>query len=84
MGAICEVLKAQKLSSSWGVKYRRDQLKEIEALRERNTAALAESRPLEYVYRAMYLPDKGMFCDAPGDLGIGDIQIVRVNVILVP
>lgn len=79
MGTISEVLKAQKLPSSWGVKFRRDQLKEIEALRERNTAALAESKPLEYIYRAMYMPDRGMFCDAPADLGIGDIQIVRVK-----
>lgn len=37
-----------------------------------NEAAAAEGRPLSYFWRRQYVPQSGMFCDPPADLGLGE------------
>lgn len=40
-------------------------------LLQRNEAAAKEGRPLEYIWRRLYVPEKGMLCDPPKDLQLG-------------
>ena len=40
---------------------------------ERNSAALAAKEPLAYIYRSLYIPEQGMFCQMPSDLHLGHL-----------
>ena len=70
-------LKAERLLRGWGLADRRSHMEEDAARRERNAAAAAASLPLEYVYRSLYLPEQGMFCELPEDLQLGTLLEVR-------
>ncbi|GMH33098.1 hypothetical protein BSKO_00932 [Bryopsis sp. KO-2023] len=74
LDSIKGVLKAGRLTEKWGPKHRREQLANYNTLREKNESAASDGSPIEYFYRSLYLPDKGMFCEAPADLGFNSIS----------
>lgn len=36
---------------------------------------------MQYIYRSLYLPEEGMFCQLPEDLGFGELVQVRSSVL---
>lgn len=60
----------------WSLADRRHQLAEDEALRQHNASAKEHGTPLRFFWRSLYLPEKGMFCQAPKDLQLGTRQKV--------
>ncbi|DBB09374.1 TPA: hypothetical protein ACH3X3_007949 [Trebouxia sp. C0006] len=64
-------IDAQRLQRPWSLSDRRQQLAEDEALRKHNADAKANGTPLRCVWHSLYLPEQGMFCQAPADLHLG-------------
>ena len=75
---VAQRLKAERLLRGWGLQDRRSHMEADAARRERNAAAAAASLPLEYVYRSLYLPEQGMFCELPEDLQLSTVLEVRL------
>lgn len=65
---------AQRLQRPWCLSHRRQQLAEAEALRQYNAEAKEQGRPLRHFWSSLYLPEQGMFCQAPADLQLGTPQ----------
>lgn len=72
-------IDAQRLQRSWSLSDRRQQLAQDEALSKHNADAKCNRTPLRCFWRSLYLPEQGMFCQAPADLHLGDKQEVRVK-----
>ena len=66
-----EAVAAKRLQRAWRGSDQAAVAAEDAALRARNAAAATAGRPLEYVYRSLYLPEQGMFCQLPTDLQLG-------------
>lgn len=62
---------AAGLQRPWSLAERRQQLAEDEALRQHNQAAKEQATPQRFFWRSLYLPQQGMFCQAPRDLQLG-------------
>ncbi len=75
-------IDAQRLQRPWSLSDRRQQLAEDEALREHNADAKGNGAPLRSFWRSLYLPEQGMFCQAPADLHLGHKQEVRVTILV--
>ncbi|KAL3133378.1 hypothetical protein ABBQ38_007248 [Trebouxia sp. C0009 RCD-2024] len=67
-------VEALRLQRSWALAHRRDQLAQDEALRQHNASAKEQGTPLHFFWRSLYLPEQGMFCQAPKDLQLGARQ----------
>ena len=74
---------AQRLQRPWSLSDRRQQLAEDEALRKHNADAKGNGTPLRCFWRSLYLPEQGMFCQAPADLLLGHKQEVRVTILVI-
>ena len=72
-------VNATHMKRDWSLEKRKAYQTEDAARRERNAAATAEAKPLEYFYRTLYLPKQGMFCQLPADLQLGSLQEVPPN-----
>ena len=66
-----EAVAARRLQRTWRGTDQVAAAAEDEALRTRNAEAAAAGRPLEYVFRSLYLPEQGMICQLPADLQLG-------------
>ena len=67
---------AERMQRPWSLQERMQQYAADELRRQRNTAAAAEGRQPELFWRSLYLPEEGMFCEAPKDLQLGTRQKV--------
>lgn len=65
---------AIRLDRGWRLEDRRSNVTADAARREQNARATEEGRPLQYIYRSLYVPEEGKFCALPRDLGLGTIQ----------
>ena len=70
-------MAARRLQRAWRGTDQAAAAAEDEALRARNAEAAAAGRALEYVFRSLYLPEQGMFCQLPADLQLGTRLPVR-------
>ncbi len=75
-------IDAQRLQRPWSLSDRRQQLAEDEALRKHNADAKANGTPLRCVWHSLYLPEQGMFCQAPADLHLGHKREVRMTILV--
>jgi hypothetical protein len=75
-------IDAQRLQRRWSLSDRRQQLADDEALRKHNADAKGNGTPLRCFWRSLYLPEQGMFCQAPADLHLGHKQEVRVAILV--
>jgi len=75
-------VNAQRLQRPWSLSDRRQQLAEDEALRKHNADAKGNGTPLRCFWRSLYLPEQGMFCQAPVDLHLGHKQEVRITILV--
>ena len=66
------------LQRPWSLADRRQQLAEDEALQQYNQSAKEHGTSRRFFWRSLYLPEQGMFCQAPKDLQLGTRQKVRV------
>ena len=69
---------AARLQRPWSLAHRRQQLAEDQALRQHNQSAKEQGSPQRFFWRSLYLPEQGMFCQAPRDLQLGTRQKVTV------
>ena len=69
---------APRLLRAWSLAERRQQLAEDEALHQHNQFAKEQGTPQRFFWRSLYLPEQGMFCQAPKDLQLGTYQKVCV------
>ena len=69
---------AARLQRPWSLALRRQQLAEDQALRQHNQSAKEQGSPQRFFWRSLYLPEQGMFCQAPRDLQLGTRQKVNV------
>ena len=76
MQNIQDKVDAQRLQRPWTLTDRRQQLADDEALRQRNRDAKESGTPLRFFWRNLYLPEQGMFCQAPAELHLGKRQEV--------
>jgi hypothetical protein len=76
VNSVTSRLAATKQTRSWGLSDRRAYITADLARLERNATAAAASQPLEYIYRSLYLPEQGMFCQLPSDFDLGRIAEV--------
>lgn len=67
------VVKAARLDRRWRLEDRRAHMQADSERRERNAQAAKDSQPLEYVYRSLYVPEEGKFCELPADFRLGTI-----------
>ena len=67
---------AERMQRPWSLQERMQQYAADELRRQRNKAAAAEGRQPELFWRSLYLPEQGMFCEAPKDLQLGTRQKV--------
>lgn len=65
---------ATRLDCGWRLEERRSHATADAARREQNARAAEEQRPMQYIYRSLYVPEEGKFCALPSDLGLGTIQ----------
>ena len=72
-----EAVAARRLQRAWRGTDQAAAAAADEALRGRNVEAAAAGRALEYVFRSLYLPEQGMFCQLPADLQLGTRLPVR-------
>lgn len=70
-------MAARRLQRAWRGTDQAAAAAEDEALRARNAEAAAAGRAPEYVFRSLYLPEQGMFCQLPADLQLGTRLPVR-------
>ncbi len=75
-------IDAQRLQRPWSHSDRRQQLAEDEALRKHNADAKGNGTPLRCFWRSLYLPEQGMFCQAPVDLHLGHKQEVKITILV--
>lgn len=68
---------AERLQRPWSLSERRQQLADDEALRKHNIEAKEQGTPLRLFWRSLYLPEQGMFCQAPAHLHLGVCQKVK-------
>ena len=70
-------MAARRLQRAWRGTDQMATAAEDEALRARNAEAAAAGGALEYIFRSLYLPEQGMFCQLPADLRLGTRLPVR-------
>ena len=76
---------AERMQRPWSLQERMQQYAADELRRQRNKAAAAEGRQPELFWRSLYLPEEGMFCEAPKDLQLGTHQkVCALLSVLVP
>ena len=63
---------AKKLDRPWDQTKRAEHFAEDNLLRTANAEAAGEGKPLQFIWRRQYIPEKGMFCDLPKDLKFGE------------
>lgn len=64
-------MKASRLERVWDQSLRDEHFRADEELRAANATAAAEGAPLTHFWRRQYVPEEGMFRDAPVDLRLG-------------
>ena len=67
---------AARLQRPWSLAHRRQHLAEDQALHQHNQSAKEQGSPQRFFWRSLYLPQQGMFCQAPKDLQFGTRQKV--------
>ena len=78
---IQDKVDAQRLTRPWSLSERRQHLADDEALRQHNADAKEQKKPLRYFWRSLYLPQQGMFCQAPADLQLGTLQKASTGIL---
>ena len=78
LNALLEKVTAVRLVQPWSVQNRLVHATENAGRQARNQAATEAGRPMELIYRKLYLPEHGMFADLPADLAIGTKQKVSL------
>jgi len=68
---------ARRLARAWRGTDQAAAAAEDEALRARNAEAAAAGQPAQFIFRSLYLPEQGMFCQLPADLQLGTRLPVR-------
>ena len=76
---IQDKVDAARLQRPWSLAERRQQLCEDEALRQHNASAKEQGMAQRFFWRSLYLPEQGMFCQAPRDLHLGITQKVQYS-----
>lgn len=71
LSSVASSIVARQLKREWNAARRSEYFKEDSELRARNEDAAKEGKLLEYFWRRQYVPERGMFCDAPKDLKLG-------------
>jgi hypothetical protein len=72
-----EAVAARRLARAWRGTDQAAAAAEDEALRARNAEAAAAGQPAQFIFRSLYLPEQGMFCQLPSDLQLGTRLPVR-------
>jgi len=72
-----EAVAARRLPRAWRGPRPAAAAAEDEALRARNAEAAAAGQPAQFIFRSLYLPEQGMFCQLPADLQLGTRLPVR-------
>lgn len=72
-------VNAVRLERSWRLEERRSHMAADTARQERNAVASANKQAMEYVYRTLYLPEEGKFCQLPADLKLGELCAESVD-----
>ena len=62
---ITGVVQVEGLRRKWSWDLRRPHFQEDDAFRKLNDEARTAGKPIKYMYRHLYCPDKGMFCSLP-------------------
>ena len=70
IGNVCAL---NRLLRPWDTSCRIEFFKQDAELRAKNEILARDGRPLELFWRRQYVPEDGMFCDAPEDLQLGKI-----------
>lgn len=71
LGSVMGKAAVARLARTWDHRLRVEQFTQDQELRQRNEEAAKEGRPLELFWRRQYVPQQGMFRDAPKDLQLG-------------
>ena len=71
--SIQHCITAKQLKRPWDASQRIEFFKQDAELRARNECAIRDGKEVEYFWRSLYLPEKGMFCEAPTQLSLGTI-----------
>lgn len=64
-------LDAQQLQQPWALSPRSQILADAASLQQHNAAAKEQGTPQRFFWRSLYLPEQGMFCQAPADMQLG-------------
>ncbi|KAL6767831.1 MET1 [Auxenochlorella protothecoides x Auxenochlorella symbiontica] len=84
LASVAALVSASRLERAWDQKRRGEYFRADEELRQANAAAAAEGAPLTHFWRRQYVPEEGIFRDAPADLQLGsrlpDPQIPETGV----
>ena len=70
-------LDAQRLQQPWTLAARSQNLADAASLQQHNAAAKEQGTPQRFFWRSLYLPEQGMFCQAPADMQLGTTQQVK-------
>lgn len=75
-------LDAQRLQQPWTLTACSQTLADADKLQKHNAAAKEQGTSQQYFWRSLYLPEQGMFCQAPANMQLGTIQQVSATLVL--